>query len=71
VVEVPIDNQIETWTVATLPGDWRSIQSRWELFHTVRTFLAIAAVVAVTISAVAARPNAPSIKEEVGSLAER
>ena len=71
VVEVPIDNQIETWTVATLPGDWRSIQSRWELFHTIRTFLAIAAVVAVTISAVAARPNAPSIKEEVGSLAER
>jgi hypothetical protein len=24
-VEVPIDNQIETWTVAALPGDWRSI----------------------------------------------
>ena len=70
VVEVPIDNQIETWTVATLPGDWRSIQSRWELFHTIRTFLAIAAVVAVTISAVAERPNEPSIKE-VSSLAER
>jgi hypothetical protein len=28
-------------------------------------------VVAVTISAVAARPNEPSIKEEVSSLAER
>jgi hypothetical protein len=47
---------------ATLPGDWRSIQARWELFHTARTFLSIAAVVAVTISAVAtARPNEPSI----------
>jgi hypothetical protein len=32
--------------------------------------LAIAAVVAVTISAVAARPNEPSIKE-LSSLAER
>jgi uncharacterized membrane protein len=63
VVEVPIDNQIETWTAATLPGDWRSIQSRWELFHTIRTFLSIAAVVAATISAVAARPNEPSTKE--------
>jgi uncharacterized membrane protein len=58
VVEVPIDNQIKTWTAATLPGDWRSIQSRWQLFHTIRTFLSIAAVVAVTISgAVAARPD--------------
>jgi uncharacterized membrane protein len=57
-VEVPIDNQIKTWTAATLPGDWRSIQSRWELFHTIRTFLSIAAVVAVTISAaVTVRPD--------------
>jgi uncharacterized membrane protein len=56
-VEVPIDNKIEAWTAATLPGDWRSIQSRWELWHTIRTFLSIAAVVAVTIStAVTARP---------------
>ena len=50
-VEVPIDNKIKTWTAATLPADWRSIQSRWELYHTLRTFLSIAAVVAVTISA--------------------
>jgi uncharacterized membrane protein len=59
-VEVPIDNQIETWTAATLPDDWRSIQSRWELWHTIRTFASIAAVVAVTISAVVApRPSQP------------
>jgi uncharacterized membrane protein len=60
-VEVPIDNRIETWTAATLPADWRSIQSRWELFHTIRTFLSIAAVVAVTVSvAVTGRPDEPS-----------
>ena len=59
-VEVPIDNQIETWTAATLPGDWRSIQSRWELWHTIRTFASIAAVVAATISAVVTpRPSQP------------
>src|SRR5215470_2054780 len=51
-IEVPIDNKIKTWTVATLPADWRSIQSRWELYHTVRTFLSIGALVAVTVSAV-------------------
>jgi uncharacterized membrane protein len=57
-VEVPIDNQIKDWTATTLPGDWRSIQSRWELFHTVRTFLSIGAVVAATVSlAVTARAN--------------
>jgi uncharacterized membrane protein len=63
-VEVPIDNKIETWTAATLPGDWRSIQSRWELFHTIRTFLSIAAVVAATISGVVvARPGEAAVGE--------
>jgi uncharacterized membrane protein len=62
LVEVPIDNQIKAWTAATLPGDWRSIQARWQLFHTIRTLLSIAAVVAVTISAaVTARPEQPPI----------
>jgi uncharacterized membrane protein len=63
-VEVPIDNQIQDWTAATLPADWRSIQSRWELFHTIRTFISIAAVIAVTISAtIAAPPNRPAGNE--------
>jgi uncharacterized membrane protein len=63
-VEVPIDNQIEDWTAATLPADWRSIQSRWELWHTIRTFSSIAAVIAVTISAVVtARPSEPPVAE--------
>jgi hypothetical protein len=65
-VEVPIDNQIENWTAATLPGDWRSIQSRWQLWHTMRTFTSIAAVAAVTISGVVAgRPNEPPIDQVV------
>jgi hypothetical protein len=65
-VEVPIDNQIEAWTAATLPGDWRSIQSRWELWHTIRTFTSIAAVAAVTVSGVVAgRPDEPPINRVV------
>jgi uncharacterized membrane protein len=59
-VEVPIDNKIEVWTAATLPGDWRSIQSRWELWHTIRTFASIAAVAAATVGAVVVpRPSQP------------
>ena len=27
-VEVPIDNQITTWTTATLPTDWQNIRAR-------------------------------------------
>jgi uncharacterized membrane protein len=65
-VEVPIDNQIQDWTAATLPGDWRSIQSRWELWHTIRTFASIAAVVAATISAVVApRQSQPPTSQVV------
>jgi hypothetical protein len=57
------DQQIQGWTVAALPGDWRSIQACWELFHTIRTFSSIAALVAATISAtIAARPNEPPVK---------
>jgi uncharacterized membrane protein len=63
-VEVPIDNRIEAWTAATLPADWRSIQSRWELWHTVRTFASIAALAAVAIGAVVtARPERPRVTE--------
>jgi uncharacterized membrane protein len=65
-VEVPIDNQIQDWTLATLPGDWRSIQSRWELWHTIRSFLAIAAVAAAAVSGVVAgRPDEPPINQVV------
>src|SRR5262245_26743240 len=45
-VEVPIDNQIAAWTVGTLPGDWQDVRARWATFHTVRTFLSLAAVAA-------------------------
>ena len=62
-VEVPIDNQIQSWTVATLPRDWRSIQSRWELFHTIRTFLSIAALVAATVSATVTTSREAPTKE--------
>jgi uncharacterized membrane protein len=65
-VEVPIDNRIQAWTAATLPADWRSIQARWQLWHTIRTFTSIAALVAATISAVVpARPNEPPSNQVV------
>ena len=41
MVEVPIDNQIKVWTVATAPADWQAIRDKWEGFHTLRTFCSL------------------------------
>ncbi len=43
-VEVPIDNQIKTWTAATVPANWESLRHTWDQFHTIRTFTSIASV---------------------------
>jgi len=43
-VEVPIDNQIKTWTETTVPANWESLRVRWDTFHTLRTFTSIASV---------------------------
>jgi uncharacterized membrane protein len=45
-VEVPIDNLIANWTEDTLPGNWQEIRTRWAVFHTLRTFVSLAAVAA-------------------------
>jgi uncharacterized membrane protein len=41
-IEVPIDNQIKTWTAATVPSDWEKIRERWQFFHTFRTLTSLA-----------------------------
>jgi hypothetical protein len=41
IVEVPIDNQIEGWTVTTLPANWQQLRDRWELFHSLRSWLSV------------------------------
>ena len=42
--EVPIDNQIKTWTEATVPSNWESLRLKWDQFHALRTFTSIASV---------------------------
>jgi hypothetical protein len=49
-IEVPIDRMIKVWTVPTLPAGWESIRDRWQFYHTVRTFVSIAAVSLVLAS---------------------
>ena len=44
LVEVPIDNQIRTWTAEAIPADWTTLRARWEAFHTARTFVSLASL---------------------------
>ena len=69
-VEVPIDNEIKTWTVATLPSDWQDIRARWAGFHTLRTFLSLAAV-AVAVGAALAFPRTPQTNTTPVETAQR
>lgn len=38
-VNIPINNQLMTWSVAAPPADVREVWSRWERIHTIRTIL--------------------------------
>ena len=55
LIEVPIDNQIKSWTPASLPADWTRLRDRWEAFHVLRTFSALAGVIVLTAATVFGR----------------
>jgi uncharacterized membrane protein len=50
LVEVPIDNQIRTWTAETVPADWTTLRARWQVFHTARTFVSLAGVASLILA---------------------
>lgn len=41
LVEVPIDNQIKTWTAETIPSNWKNLRLTWDKWHTARTFTSL------------------------------
>ena len=41
LVEVPIDNQIRTWTTTNIPDNWTSLRATWKQFHFFRTITSI------------------------------
>lgn len=45
---VPINQQIEQWAVATPPENYRALLARWETFHFARTACAVTAFVLLT-----------------------
>jgi hypothetical protein len=54
-VNVPIDNQIKTWTLETLPPDWTRIRDHWEAFHSLRAWLSMAGMACMAAANLAGR----------------
>ncbi len=47
---VPINNRIIKWTPQSLPANWKTEESRWDLYHWFRTCCLIAAFVLLAVS---------------------
>ncbi|QMW04253.1 FAD-dependent monooxygenase [Spirosoma foliorum] len=41
-IEVPINNQIISWTPSTAPANWEEIRNRWQFVNNIRTIAALA-----------------------------
>ncbi|HEY2303561.1 MAG TPA: nitroreductase/quinone reductase family protein [Acidimicrobiales bacterium] len=52
LVEVPIVQQMDRWTVSTLPPDWRRVRDRWGAFHILRAVPSILGIVLLLVGAI-------------------
>jgi hypothetical protein len=54
---VPIINQIKTWSVNSPPSNWMEVAAKWQRFQTVRTLLQTAALALVILSMLVRRDS--------------
>ncbi len=53
LVNVPINSEIiNVWSVNDPPADWVRVRDRWNLFHAVRTVLAVVALFCLLVAAI-------------------
>jgi len=57
VVNVPINDEINSWTVGSPPADWSDTRDRWEAFHVVRTIVTLLALGLVAAAFTVVRPR--------------
>jgi uncharacterized membrane protein len=55
---IPINNQIKTWSIAAPPASWVALSARWWQFQTIRTIAALCGM-ALLIVVVLMRRSAP------------
>jgi uncharacterized membrane protein len=58
-VNVPIDNEIAGWTLATLPPGWETLRDQWEWYHALRTFASLVGLGCAVGSVLLACPPVP------------
>ena len=52
LVNVPINSEIiNVWSMNDPPADWAQVRDRWNLFHAVRTVLAVVALLCLLLAA--------------------
>lgn len=51
-VEVPIVEEIVTWTVSTLPENWQQLRDRWTRLHVIRVVAGLVSFVVLVIAAI-------------------
>jgi uncharacterized membrane protein len=52
VIEVPIVEEIVTWTVSTIPNNWERLRDRWTRFHVIRVIAGLASLAFLVIGAI-------------------
>jgi len=50
VAPVPINNRITKWSTDSVPGNWRALEHRWDIYHWMRTCVLIVAFALLVIS---------------------
>ncbi len=73
LVNVPINSEIiNTWSVNNPPADWAQVRDRWNLFHAIRTVLAVVALLCLLLAAMIPQATQyPSRDGNFGSGKER
>ena len=72
LVNVPINSEIiNVWSVNNPPVDWAQVRDRWNLFHAVRTVLAVVALFCLLLAALTSQPQYLSGKGNAGFGKER
>ncbi|NHA04364.1 DUF1772 domain-containing protein [Mucilaginibacter sp. HC2] len=53
-IEVPINNQVVTWTNEKKPANWEQLRSRWQYYNVLRTVMALISFVLFTTALIIA-----------------
>jgi peptidoglycan/LPS O-acetylase OafA/YrhL len=67
----PINQQVMTWTPATLPADWQQARDAWDSFHAISSGLAGLAFITLLIATLRDTPSSLAKALDVSSEKER